>query len=113
MRVIGIGHECLPVTDCVFIESYDPYASDADESIKIGGGVVRFTKYIDHALTFNTEQDADEYRTRQHPTRAIRQDGAPNRPLTAFTIVSQPKSNFIVETDGTSTCNRRIIHLTA
>jgi hypothetical protein len=50
-----------------------------------GHGV--FTTYLGHAKVFPSKEAAMDFWRRQSSTRPFRPDGAPNRPLTALTVV--------------------------
>ena len=62
------------------------YVADCDLSEPTGRGVVTFTKDIDAAKGFDSAMDALMFWRRQHMLQPIREDGQPNRPLTAFTV---------------------------
>lgn len=112
LRVIGIADELLPASDYVFLASYDPYASDAAEPLRIGGGVPRLTRFLMNAMTFDSEDAANEFRTQRHPTVPTRGDGLPNRPLTALTMGPQQISECTALPDGTATSRTRIVRIT-
>jgi hypothetical protein len=65
-----------------FLVSFDPDGND-------GHGTVRLTDNIDHAKRFDSFAAVLEEWKRQSTARPIRDDGKPNRPLTAWSI--QPR----------------------
>jgi hypothetical protein len=62
-----------------YIKSFDPEAYD-------GRGDAEGTFDKREALTFTTGEDALNFWRQQSKTRPLREDGRPNRPLTAFTV---------------------------
>jgi len=66
-----------------WLKSYDPEAYD-------GRGDVQATTNRDEAMRFDSLQEAHELWKRQPKARPLRDDGKPNRPLSAFTIRVEP-----------------------
>lgn len=62
-----------------WLQSYDPDAFDGD-------GGFTFTRHKEHALLFPSMLEALATVKRQSTRRPLRDDGEPNRPLTAFTV---------------------------
>jgi hypothetical protein len=62
-----------------WVESYDPNARD-------GLGWMTFTKDPAKAVAFPSASEALRYWQQTSTLRPLRDDGRPNRPLTAFTI---------------------------
>jgi hypothetical protein len=62
-----------------WLKSFDPEAFD-------GRGDALFTDRPDLALRFETLGEAFELWRRQSRCRPLREDGEPNRPLTAFSV---------------------------
>lgn len=62
-----------------YVDHYDPDFAG-------GLGSVTTTRDIDKALHFATTIEAWNFWKQQSVERPLREDGAPNRPLTAFTI---------------------------
>jgi hypothetical protein len=73
----GWGHG--PYVAGEWLESYDP---DANE----GRGYAEFTRDPARALSFESMADAWACWNQQSRVRPLREDGQPNKPLTAFTI---------------------------
>lgn len=71
----------VPVGD--YLASYNPDAMD-------GYGMATWTPDIGRAMTFRTHAAAWDEWLRQSRVRPLRDDGAPNRPLTAYTILPVP-----------------------
>lgn len=66
--------------DGEYVKVYDPEAHD-------GRGFIEFTKNINEAITFNSNREAMDFYRQISTTRPLRQDGKPNRPLTAFSVM--------------------------
>jgi hypothetical protein len=62
-----------------YVKRYDPEAFD-------GRGDVEATMHAHEALKFKSTADAMAFWHQHSKTRPLREDGQPNRPLTAFTI---------------------------
>jgi hypothetical protein len=62
-----------------YLEAYDPNAMD-------GYGVVLWTPDAASAKRFDSLLDAFEFSRRIPQSRPLRDDGQPNRPLTAYTL---------------------------
>lgn len=69
--------------DGMFLHSFDVDAFN-------GFGDVQWTTEINHAMVFETHEAAHRAWRTQSTVRPTRDDGMPNRPLTAFTIVVHP-----------------------
>lgn len=65
--------------DGQYLKSYDPEAFD-------GRGDATFTDKIEQALRFNDIVEAMDFVRTVPASRPLREDGNPNRPLTAFTL---------------------------
>lgn len=65
-----------------YLKSYDAEAHD-------GRGSAIFTPHVEEALKFDSAVDALECWRTQSKTRPLRDDGKPNRPLTAFNITPE------------------------
>lgn len=61
------------------------YLASCDHEGLGGLGEYSFTDNPDEAMTFSDMGQALEFYRRQSVTRPLRDDGEPNRPLTAFT----------------------------
>jgi hypothetical protein len=70
-----------------FLKSYDPEAHD-------GRGSARWTNNLNEALTFSSQVEAARLWRSIPRVRPKRSDGRPNRPLTAFTVLIGPRSDF-------------------
>jgi len=62
------------------------YVMSFDHNAHMGRGQLESTGRVDRALRFATKADAMEFWGRQSTFRAVRPDGKPNRPLTAYTV---------------------------
>lgn len=67
----------------LWVESYDPDAYD-------GRGHVVLTQDISQALPFLSRTAAREYWRKQSKRKPWRDDGKPNRPLTAWSVEIEP-----------------------
>lgn len=67
--------------------SFGEWIKSADVDAYDGRGDVETTFDIDQALRFPTGGDAFAFWRQQSTVRPVREDGQPNRPLTAFNIV--------------------------
>jgi hypothetical protein len=65
-------------TDC-YLASYDPEYAD-------GRGIVEWTRKLSSAMQFPDVVTAFRFYRQEPKARPVREDGRPNRPLTAFTI---------------------------
>jgi len=75
---------CIPSdVDGSYVKEFDPDARG-------GRGSVKTTRFIDDALRFINHSDAHEYWMQQSKVRPLRDDGHPNRPLTAYMIEILP-----------------------
>lgn len=61
------------------------WLADVDVDAIDGYGMIAFTIEREQALAFDTFAEAMECWKRQSTVRPLRDDGRPNRPLTAFT----------------------------
>jgi hypothetical protein len=83
MRVIAVSdgrgsHRMLEAHD-VFLKSFDPEA--------LGGrGWANLTDEVERAMKFATVAEAMKLWRTQPKRRPYREDGKPNRPLTAYTV---------------------------
>ena len=66
------------------------WLQDADIEANDGQGMVTFTSDRDRAKRFNSPTAAAAYWRTQSTVRPRRPDGRPNRPLTAFSMMTQP-----------------------
>ena len=65
------------------------WVRDCDVDARDGRGTFSFTTTLAEAKHFTSFTDAFNYWRRQSIVRPLRDDGKPNRPLTAFTIEPQ------------------------
>lgn len=72
-------HEGNPPPYGCFLKSYDAEAYD-------GRGASEFTRHLDEALVFPTVAEAVKCWQTVPMNRPLREDGKPNRPLTAMTM---------------------------
>ncbi len=63
-----------------YLKSFDPEAHD-------GRGEAKFTKNIKDAMVFTDATEAIRMWQSQPVTRPLREDGKPNRPLSAFSAM--------------------------
>ncbi len=63
-----------------WLKSYDPEAHD-------GRGATEFTDKVDEAMTFPDLAAATACLLQVPKARPVREDGKPNRPLTAYTVM--------------------------
>jgi len=70
-----------------FLKSFDPEAHN-------GRGVVSWTRNLDEARLFETQTQVWSLWHTVPRNLAIRPDGRPNKPLTAWHIMVQPRSDF-------------------
>lgn len=75
-----------------WVKRYDPDAFD-------GGGDVEFTSDPAEALSFATVSEALTFWKQVSTVRPVREDGKPNRPLTAFTTGVQPLPDVPTQTE--------------
>jgi hypothetical protein len=75
----GKGDPCIGM----YLKSYDPEAHD-------GGGEAIWTSNKDEAMHFENQMIAWQLWKVVPKARPTREDGKPNRPLTAFTITIEP-----------------------
>ena len=68
-----------------FFVAYDPYA-DPPGVMPYRTGRAFFTRDIQNAKTFDEIAKASAWYCQVHPSDPIRDDGAPNKPLTSYTI---------------------------
>ena len=61
-----------------------------DVNAKDGMGMMESTPFEHLAISFETQGEAIKYVCRQSEVRPLRDDGRPNRPLTAFTVSIEP-----------------------
>lgn len=85
LRLAGLG---VSVTDVLgpgdlWVRSFDADAFD-------GRGDVAVTTFPSLALRFDSQAEAFECWQRQSTVRPLREDGKPNRPLTAYTVEIRP-----------------------
>lgn len=62
------------------------YVSRYDPDAHHGLGQVWTTRAPSNAIQFRTQQEAVEFYRQASSEKPIREDGRPNRPLTAFTV---------------------------
>ncbi len=76
--------KCTPswyeTSECAWLKSYDPEAHN-------GRGAVKFTDDVNEAITFADRRAAFACYLQVPKIRPVRDDGKPNRPLTAYTIM--------------------------
>jgi len=65
--------------------SYDPFG-DPPGVMPYRTGRTHFTDDVASARRFHTRDDAMKWWRQVHPTAPIRDDGQPNRPMTAHTV---------------------------
>lgn len=66
-----------------YLAAYDPDAYD-------GGGYAEWTKVMAQALRFASAGEAMACWRQQSMVRPLRDDGEPNRPLTAYSVTIEP-----------------------
>lgn len=79
MLVLEIFDTRIPAGERRFVEHYDPEALN-------GAGLFSWTNDIREAKPFPDFTTAFEFWRQQSKTRPLRDDGKPNRPLTAKTV---------------------------
>lgn len=79
-----VAYSDYRATRVCWVSSYDPEAYD-------GRGHVELTRDISQALTFRDKLAAFECWRQQSKRRPLRDDGKPNRPLTAWSVEIEPK----------------------
>lgn len=72
-----------------WVMSFDPEARE-------GRGSLELTEDLDEAMKFADMGEAIAYYRRQSQTTPYREDGKPNRPMTAFTVTFQPVTGVAV-----------------
>jgi len=72
-----VGQVGVPVGQ--YLKHYDPEAHE-------GRGFATWTDEEDQALEFADATEAFEFYNQVPPNRPVREDGQPNRPLTAFSV---------------------------
>lgn len=89
---------CHAVEGIVLAPSGDDAVGNYLESFDVeahgGRGLACFTPHSHEALRFESTAAAMECWRTQSKTRPLREDGKPNRPLTAFTMSVEPVSEF-------------------
>ena len=83
VNLVGSTIKEGPKPDGHFVQFYDP---DAFE----GRGDLVLTASYERALRFGSHRQAWEFYTQTSKTRPVREDGRPNRPLTAFSVQVRP-----------------------
>lgn len=78
-----IGKVACGLHETGYLMSYDPDAHD-------GRGDMRVAVSKQKALRFESHQDAYTCYRQQSKKQPLREDGKPNRPLTAFTVEILP-----------------------
>lgn len=82
MRVIGLaGEEEFEQT--VYLASFDVDARDGRGDVILTGSLARAMRFESQRELFETWQTAST-------VRPVRPDGRPNKPLTAYTVQSEP-----------------------
>lgn len=74
------GNSCA--VEGQYLMAYDPDAYD-------GRGDATFTRDVRSAMKFDSVAQALELWTASPKVRPVREDGKPNRPLTAFSMVTE------------------------
>lgn len=82
-RIFAFGVANGPDDIRAWVEAYDPDAAG-------GRGHIGFTRIKDKALTFPSVRDAMDFYTQVSKVLPVRDDGKPNRPLTAYNLVIEP-----------------------
>jgi hypothetical protein len=80
------GHLRLLRGKCIegdYVMSFDPDAND-------GRGELLTTPSLDQALKFDDQAGALRFYRQASTVHPLRDDGKPNRPLTAFTVTIEP-----------------------
>lgn len=62
------------------------WISKADVDAHDGRGMADFSLFPGNALTFESFEEAMKFWSKQSTVKPLRDDGKPNRPLTAFTV---------------------------
>lgn len=70
-----------------FLKSYDPEAHG-------GEGYATWTHRLEEAMKFEDQVAAFKCYLAVPETKPTRDDGKPNRPLTTFTVMSAPESDY-------------------
>lgn len=76
-------HNDEPPPEGAYLAAYDADAHD-------GRGLADWTDDLSRALKFDTPAEAMSYWRQQSRVRPLREDGEPNRPLTAYTVEIVP-----------------------
>lgn len=80
-EAVGISRGGQPLAaEGMFLKSYDIDAHD-------GEGLATFTKHRAEAMHFDTHIEAWKLWKQQSKLKPLREDGKPNRPLTAYSIM--------------------------
>lgn len=81
IRVLELAGHVIGPSDVAsgYLKSFDPEAHD-------GQGDAVLTDEVSEAMKFDTFTEAYEFYHSVPMSRPIREDGRPNRPLTAFTV---------------------------
>jgi hypothetical protein len=83
IQVLGTAGGGWSPTRPTWVQTYDPDGND-------GFGRVKLTTQLANALTFESPGEAFHFWRRQSTVRPLRDDGKPNRPLTAYTVEIGP-----------------------
>ena len=75
----------------LYVPDHDAWVADCDVDARHGRGTTRLTKDRSEAKVFPSLLDALEYWKRQSTVQPLRDDGKPNRPLTAYGVNPQPR----------------------
>lgn len=77
IKLVALGP--TPIDPPQYVVAYDPEAHD-------GMGYVESDTDPEEPLTFATVEEAIEFWRQSPDNRPLREDGKPNRPLTAFSV---------------------------
>lgn len=86
MRVIGLATGEPTVFDFQFLKEYDPTRDGVDPNGRKMLAHIVTTKNLREALRFKDLEDLHKTWTKVDSRNPVREDGCPNRPLTAFTV---------------------------
>jgi hypothetical protein len=87
IEAVGTANDLFPRQKPTYVSYYNPDGSE-------GRGDVELTSWISQALRFNTPEEAWAFWNQQSTVRPLREDGEPNKPLTALTIQISPYHSF-------------------
>jgi hypothetical protein len=95
MRIVGlVTGEATPFDD-QFLKEYDPSRKGKSPDGKPMVAHMVTTPNIDEAMTFADIVEGHKVWTKVDPERPVRNDGLPNRPLTAFSVVFEAKEAVV------------------